>query len=381
MQAFARRAGRRSTVAAGVAVLAAVLVVQGSLRAQVAGPPGSPGPGLAPPPQLAPTGYHLQIVAPLPGKPSMFARGMNGRGVVVGHAGDDPADPTAQPFVLIGDELQPLPSLGGSLDFALGLGGADLVAGTSGGAPVAWEKGTPRVLAAPGLFSGAAHDANGAGRLCGSMFNDFTGQLFGVVWERADLAGVLLPVPDGSFGAQAFALNEAGQVGGAVIGGAFPFVGARWDDLSGSPVLVGPLPGDENSEVIALNEHGDAAGRSGSATAVQAMLYRADTGTAQGLGWLAGSFSEARAIDGRRRVLGASSAPGGEAHGFLWSDGVLHDLNDLVGAASEPFLYVSNGIAFDRKGRLLVEVVVPANPGTATRIGLMSPPAPLPTAR
>ena len=248
------------------------------------------------------------------------------------------------------------------------------MAGTSGGAPVVWRAGDPRFLAGPGLFSGAAHDANGTGRVVGSMFNDFTGQLFAVVWDDVEADGQALPVPDGFFGAQAFAVNEAGQIGGALIGGGFGFVGARWDGPTATPITIGPLAGDVNSEVVALNEHGDAAGRSTSpGGSVQALFWSDATGVAQGLGTLAGSFSEARAVDDHGRVTGTSSAPGGVAHGFLWQDGELHDLNDLVVSSNRPFLRVSNAVAFDRAGRIAVEVEVAGTTGTSTRIGLLTP--------
>jgi probable HAF family extracellular repeat protein len=61
----------------------------------------------------------------------------------------------------------------------------------------------------------------------------------------------------------------------------------------------------------------------------------------QDLGTLGGSFSGADGINNSGQVVGYSYTASGQNHGFLWQDGTMSDLNDLIPAGSGWTLYVA----------------------------------------
>jgi probable HAF family extracellular repeat protein len=71
--------------------------------------------------------------------------------------------------------------------------------------------------------------------------------------------------------------------------------------------------------------------------------------------------------------VGTANAGEGVVHAFLWQDGVLHDLNDLVGSSDEPFEYLANAVAVDDLGRIAAEAIVLTETGSATRIARLVP--------
>jgi probable HAF family extracellular repeat protein len=263
----------------------------------------------------------------------------------------------------------------GSLDFALGAANANLVVGTTSNFPVAWRDGVPRLLApAGGLVQGAAHGVNFDKLICGTLFNDFTGQQLPVAWQGAEAAsGIVLPLGPASGGA-AFAVNGPGMIAGALSGGPIAaFEAARWDGMSQAPALLGVLPGAVNSEGVAVNGKGDVAGRSSFPDfSTHAFLHVRRTNTMTDLGTLGGNYSAARGVNGSRSVVGSSSN-GAEARAFLWQAGVMHDLTNLVAASNQNFLRLADAAAIDDDGRIAVEVVVASPLGPVSRVGLLTP--------
>jgi probable HAF family extracellular repeat protein len=56
-----------------------------------------------------------------------------------------------------------------------------------------------------------------------------------------------------------------------------------------------------------------------------------DANGVRDLGTLGGSFSTARGLNANGEIVGGSLTPGDEAHhGFVWLDGRMRDLNDLM---------------------------------------------------
>jgi len=97
-------------------------------------------------------------------------------------------------------------------------------------------------------------------------------------------------------------------------------------DINGQGDVVGfsnpDEPGDEVGDFIS-----------------RAFLWINGAGTAQDLKTLPGDFfSQAFAINSRGQVVGVSFGGPNGARAFLWQDGVLTNLNDLVDVASDVLL-------------------------------------------
>lgn len=320
--------------------------------------------------------YHLEILPTLAGQESAFPFAMNESGAIIGVAGVDRYDPTVQPFQIAGATPAPLPTQpDSSLNYPLGLNNTGLVVGTSWTQAYAWSGGSGGPLTpAPGYFAGAAFGANDAGMIVGSQVNDLFFIELPCCWASTASEGQFLAgFSDTPIGA-AFDINDAGRIVGVLSNGG-SYVAVRWESSAAAPLEIGGLPDATLSELVAVNSIGDAAGRSSFADFTQqAMLYDSAADDVIGLGYLpgGGAFSEARALNDARQVVGAANA-GGVGHAFLWQDGVMHDLNDLVESSSGPYLYVADARAIDNQGRIAVEVVVDAQPQPVHRVALLTP--------
>ncbi len=329
-------------------------------------------------PSLAQERYRLVILPPADGHTSAFPTDMNEQGLIVGYAGIEPLDPTADPIAVNTATQQVFiaPSATDSSNFPLGIGTPALVAGTTLYQPCAWVRGVPRILRpAGGLPSGFANDANASGVIVGVTYNDFTGRQFPAAWPNAAAYGVHLTGLGGSRNGVCHAINENNQIAGVIEGiGGFGFVGVRWDDPFAAPLPVAPLAGGINSEVIAINEMGDLAGRTSFADfSIEAIAMFADQGTTVALGGLGGTYSFAHDLNDLRQIVGVANTPELEGHGFLWQDGVLSDLNDLIDEANGEYDYVGSAVAIDNQGRIAVEVVVESSFPQVHRIGFLVP--------
>jgi probable HAF family extracellular repeat protein len=218
---------------------------------------------------------------------------------------------------------------------------------------------------------GVAFDASRSGVVVGAVVNDLLGRQFPAVWTSPGGPGRLLRGLRGISDGTAFAINERGRVAG-IAGGA----AVIWDGIRRAPRRIGTLPGGILGELVALNDLGDAAGRTSFPDGTtEAMLWLSPERRLAGLGFLDGAYSFAYGVNGARQVVGTASA--GEAvHAFLWEAGVMRDLNDLVASSSGPFLHLSSAVAIDEAGRIAAEAVVPTPSGSATRAAILVPAVP-----
>lgn len=321
--------------------------------------------------------FNLEIIEVPAGQEGAFPTDMTENGVIVGYAAADAFDPFARPMVAGRGQIGVLPSPTDSLNFALGVGRPGLIVGSSSNQPVAWVRGRPQILKpAGGLPEGFAYDANLTGVICGEVYASFTGRQLPVVWASANSTGYVLPALGEFRQGVAFAINERNQVAGALKGvGGLDFMAVRWDSPSQPPTPLGALEQAINSEVVSINDLGDAAGRSSFANgSVTAMLHVAASGENINVGTLGGNYSFANDVNNLAWVVGVSNlAEPGEAHGFLWVDGQLLDLNDAIESSSEIFDHVADATAIDDSGRICVRVLVPGERGPTSRMGLLEP--------
>jgi probable HAF family extracellular repeat protein len=125
----------------------------------------------------------------------------------------------------------------------------------------------------------------------------------------------------GSINSMALGINNSGQVVGWSGSRAF-----LWDKANGMQDLLGPL-GIQDSAATAINDAGQIVGEANG----QAFFY--DQGKLTHLGWLDDMFplSIASSLNDAGVVVGSAPVRGHVSyHGFVYADGVLTDLNELV---------------------------------------------------
>jgi len=129
----------------------------------------------------------------------------------------------------------------------------------------------------------------------------------------------------------AMAINNRGQIVGiSSFEGEATWHGFLWD---GSMHDLGGSLGGSFSQVYGISEAGDVVGFASLAgdTTYHAALWRG-IGKITDLGVIGGNFpcSSAHSINAKGQVVGEATDCGFTFHSFLWEDGSLFDLNDLI---------------------------------------------------
>jgi probable HAF family extracellular repeat protein len=229
------------------------------------------------------------------------------------------------------------------------------VAGFDEGSPqsyqgYSWESGswTP-IGVLPGQSESIARDIDSAGRIVGSSF--ILGQEHrAVMWD----AGVLTDLGTLGDSSNAYGINDVGQVVGYSVanlpGDEQQLRGFLWED--GQMTALDPLPGDVATQAFDVNDAGDVVGSSTWYTtqffsASQATLWRDGGEEMIDLGYVPASpwscsaeprwhKSIARAVNNHGQIVGEAMcvASGAPKAAFLWRDGVMHNLNDLIPSGS-----------------------------------------------
>gem|GEM_PF-3591616 len=193
-------------------------------------------------------------------------------------------------------------------------------------------------------LSVAAADINNAGEVVGSVSSSFPQPQppHAFTWTAA---GGMNPLGAKTFGdtLNVVAINDPGQIIGneTTPGGvthAMALVpGHAWADL-------GVLGGSGRSYAVAVNQSGQVAGTSSTATSLDAFSWTAAGGMVD-LGHLGGGFSQATAISDNGQVVGSSyTGVFNDSHAFSWTaaHGMV-DLGTLGGASSGAFAVNSHG--------------------------------------
>jgi probable HAF family extracellular repeat protein len=209
---------------------------------------------------------------------------------------------------------------GGSAD-AVNNSGA--VAGTSwtasGARATVWRDGSSSIIG--NGDEGYATGINSTGQVVGSLTRDRSTRAF------IDGADGLLEIDTPGTWASAYDIADSGSVVGTYqTNGAF---GAfTWSQDSGTS-LIGSLGGG-NSWGMAINQNGVAVGSSlTSGGYLHAFAY---DGIMRDLGTLGGKKSAAYDVNASGHVVGYSYDNQGQQRAFLWTNGMLFDLNALIGA-------------------------------------------------
>jgi probable HAF family extracellular repeat protein len=169
-----------------------------------------------------------------------------------------------------------------------------------------------------------------------------------------------LPLYRGDTEGAAFWMNNSGEVVGA-SGSCAPYDpryalplqprhALLWRD--GKPVDLGSLGGQSQNAAFAINDRGQIVGASDLPGDTYQHAFMWQNGHMTDLGTLPGDVvSAAVAINNWGQVTGVSADPNGNIRGFLWQDGVMYDLNNLI-AGSSP-LYLLHGFGINSAGEIV----------------------------
>ena len=245
--------------------------------------------------------YSMTVLGTLPGVSDSYALGTNESGQVVGFAWDISSG-YRHGFLYSNGKMTDLGTLGGSQSYAYGINDSGQVVGgadspTSSGYEHAflYSNGT---MADLGTFGGVVSCANG--------------------------------------------INASGQVAGYATTSsgnehAFLYSNGKMTDL-------GTLPGGSNSIANGINDNGQVVGSSDTSSSEHAFLY--SNWTMADLGTLGGVVSIANGINASGQVVGYATTSSGEMHAFLYSNGTMADLGMLPvpGVTGQTGESIANGI-------------------------------------
>ena len=160
----------------------------------------------------------------------------------------------------------------------------------------------------------------------------------------------VLDVPGSASWSSANDINNAGVVAGTLENAAGQFRAFSWD-RKGSAQELGTL-GGANSYGMAVSDSGLVAGSAQTGAGyLHAFLYE---GSVRDLGTLGGNNSAAYDVNAMGQVVGYSFDVLGRSRAFVWFNGMMFDLNELVNPDSGWTLDAAYGI--NDAGRLSVQV-------------------------
>lgn len=263
---------------------------------------------------------------------SAVAFSLNGSGTIVGWAQTVSGIQSA--VLSTGGLFQVLPPLSGGMDtYAYGINASGTVVGISyinGQAHgEVWSGGATQDLGA-GVFATGINDG---GAIIGG-----NGHAFVLANGAFRDLGVL---PGGDWSA-AYGINTSGTVVGYGTAGSGIFRAFVWTPQNGMQEL-GTL-GGANSYATAVNNSGEVVGHASLANQYQ-HAFLAVGAMMTDLGTLGGGNSYAYGINDSGSIVGYSDlASGAYPHAFLYSQGVMLDLNSLIPAGSSWQLLEAYGI-------------------------------------
>ena len=268
-----------------------------------------------------------------------------GREFVAGYAETSQADPLAENFCNLGTGLICVPFL--------------------------WENGHMTALPTLGGNNGYAANINNLGQVVGfaetgnldpTCTPPLQLNLQGVVWGPKPGQMQVLPPYPGDDASMGFAINDRGDAVGqsgvcAVVNGPnnVPMLrGVIWHN--GVPFDIGGLGGSMPfTAPWAINNKGQVIGQSNAQSPLYGPIVHAflgekgvmrDLGVLPNFNFISASFG----FNDKGQVVGISLDTNFNAHGFIWQDGVMTDLNDLIQPGA---LAIYNGNDINDEGEIV----------------------------
>ncbi|MGD8451926.1 MAG: PEP-CTERM sorting domain-containing protein [Phycisphaerae bacterium] len=274
-------------------------------------------------PALASVSYTITDLGTLTSVPYSNARTLNENGQVGGYSAG--ADHYSRAFFWEDGVMTDLGLFSAQASFAWDMNSSGQMAIRTVGPDSAWvwDNGSVTYISPlPGGSSNEAYGINDAGQVAGRSATSVGQRAFlwddGSLWSLGTLGGNYSSAHD---------INNAGQVAGTSANASGVWHAFLWDD--GVMTDLGTL-GGPSSAGIAMNDAGHVVGRSWlpEGGPYRAFLYR--DGAMANLGSLGGEFADALGINNLDQVVGHSLLAGGAQRAFIWDDGVMTDLNDLL---------------------------------------------------
>lgn len=211
---------------------------------------------------------------------------------------------------------------------ASGVNDLGQVVGTyNSGTPFLWEKGILHNLNE--LTRGGFPNPTGVGPRKINNRSQITGfyatkenQLHGFLWELGRLQD-LIPLDDGFSDAMDLNTN------GIVVGRSSTSVGTHAVAWKNRQVRDLRFPGD-NCQAFAVNIWNQVVGESSNESSISAYMW--DRGKVTALGSFGGHDTHAFDINSQGEIVGSSDLYGTivNSHAFIWKNGSMRDLNDLI---------------------------------------------------
>jgi probable HAF family extracellular repeat protein/T5SS/PEP-CTERM-associated repeat protein len=246
-----------------------------------------------------------------------------------------------------------LGALGGRGSWAHDINDAGHVAGvsdlsTGNSHAFRWTTGGMQDLGTLGGPVSYAFDINNSGQVAGSAERADDGIHHAVRWGSGGIVdlGDLGNLWDAD--SAAYGINDAGQVVGGSYNDAGEFHAFLWN---GGMQDLGTLGGDTGT-AMAINEKGQVVGSSRPAGSIPVHAFLWDGGM-QDLGTLGWHQSIAYDINEKGQVVGTlqDGQPSPTSHAFVWANGQMQDLNNLIDANSGWVL--SEARAINDKGQIV----------------------------
>ncbi len=188
-----------------------------------------------------------------------------------------------------------------------------------------------------------AHGINALGQITGFWGNNVIGFWKAFIWENGKMIDIGPSI--GKADSRGFDINDNGAITGWWREDGGERIAFVWDD--GDATSLGPIPGGFSSEGAGINIHNQVSGwgllpdPDGSGTLTHAFFW--DNERMINLGTLPGFPRGAgTAISDVGTIVGGAWGAGAAA--FIWQDGLLTDLNDLISPSFNGDITIASGI-------------------------------------
>jgi len=329
--------------------------------------------------------FRLDLVLPTANMLALVPVAIAGSGAVAGYLAEEEWGAFAEAVRV---ESGLVTALSASLQlksFAMSISAqGSTVTGELGWQPHAWTAAGAHVLQVPaGYFSGRALAVNAAGRIVGS-WADYDDPIppnpLGArpcTWASVTAGVQPLTTIDANHPlGSAFDINDAGVIVGTVETDA-GFTASRWSSAAAAVEIFAHLPSGLLSEARAVNNVGEAVGRTGFESGEsRAFILRAGSSMLERLPSLTAPNPHAEALDINDAgiVVGHSTAANVQRHAVMWHEGEVVDLNSRIDNPDPRIAYLDNAVAIASTG--MIAALARLSPSQAPRslaLALLTP--------